>query len=490
MQLRLVVCLAVVSCTCRPGQLGQVEEAQLRASPMHLVLPAAYVGYPTSGVVEVANVGGTPASVEVSAAEPFSVETGQLELVTGESRSLVVRFAPTAAGLFDGVLRIGALEVTLAAEGLEVPVCSVPANVCEETRFEAEAGQCVTTLKEEGSSCQTRCIASGSCLAGACRGQLADCDDGNACTVDACGEAEGCVHSSRVCPAPAGRCQIARCDPLTGCGAEEAPDGTLCGPDDCKASEVDVCIAGKCVRRQRPDQGRCVNTWVPVNTPARSRHAMAYDLTRQRVVLFGGGSSGHFGDTWEWDGTTWVQRTPAMSPPARAGHAMAYDTARQRVVLFGGWNGVQSLADTWEWDGTTWVQRAPTTSPPAVSNHVMAYDVARQRVVVFSRDFGAVPIGTWEWDGTTWVQRMPTTSPPALINPALAYDMVRQRVVLFGHEVGGLADTWEWDGTTWVERTPAMSPPVRTNHAMTYDAVRQRVVLFGGYNGFQALSDT
>jgi len=64
------------------------------------------------------------------------------------------------------------------------------------------------------------------------------------------------------------------------------------------------------------------------------------------VVLVGGWG---LADTWEWDGSQWVQRTPATSPPPRwGGHAMAYDSLRGRVVLFGGSNGYNSyLGDTW-----------------------------------------------------------------------------------------------------------------------------------------------
>src|SRR5687768_10664468 len=74
---------------------------------------------------------------------------------------------------------------------------------------------------------------------------------------------------------------------------------------------------------------------------ARRYPAMAYDVARQRTVLFGGydASSYSLGDTWEWDGTSWIQRSPAASPAARVGPQMAYDAARQRTVLFGGWDG-------------------------------------------------------------------------------------------------------------------------------------------------------
>ena len=130
-------------------------------------------------------------------------------------------------------------------------------------------------------------------------------------------------------------------------------------------------------------------TWLLTLTPspiARFEHAMAYDSARDRVVVFGGYY--HFypvvGDTWEWDGSAWVERKPSTSPSARAGHAMAYDSARGRVVLFGGLSSSsEALADTWEWDGNTWIQRMPATSPPARHGHAMVYDSARGRLVLF-----------------------------------------------------------------------------------------------------------
>ena len=224
--------------------------------------------------------------------------------------------------------------------------------------------------------------------------------------------------------------------------------------------------------------------------PARYAHALAYDAARQRVVLFGEYDNNNYlnDTTWEWDGETWTQRTPPTSPPVRWGHALAYDAARQRVVLFGGRDtNYNSLNDTWEWDGTTWTQRTPPTNPPAWYDHALAYDAARQRVVLFG---GSGYNDTWEWDGETWTQRTPATSPPARYDHALAYDAARQRVVLFGGSGNGsLNDTWEWDGTTWTQRTPPTSPPARYHHALAYDAARQRVVLFGG-SGNGSLNDT
>jgi len=82
---------------------------------------------------------------------------------------------------------------------------------------------------------------------------------------------------------------------------------------------------------------------------------MAYDAARRQVVLFGGvnpNSGVLLNDTWVWDGSNWTQKSPQTSPPAREGHAMAYDIARGRVVLFGGLDAkMNTLNDTWLWDG-------------------------------------------------------------------------------------------------------------------------------------------
>ena len=142
--------------------------------------------------------------------------------------------------------------------------------------------------------------------------------------------------------------------------------------------------------------------------PARSEHALAFDAGRGRVVMFGGdGPSNALEDTWEWDGTTWTQATPATSPPARLGHTLAYDPIRDRVVLFGGagtTSGAPTFGDTWEWDGTTWTQLTPATAPAPRYHHAMVYFAGRSRMLLFGGTTGFLGTqgDTWEWDGTTW----------------------------------------------------------------------------------------
>lgn len=98
--------------------------------------------------------------------------------------------------------------------------------------------------------------------------------------------------------------------------------------------------------------------WTPVSTSvaphARWDHALAYDAARERVVLFGGLDSVCFavflGDTWEFTGTAWIPTGPTARPSRRFRHSMTYDITRERVVLFGG-IASELLADTWEYAG-------------------------------------------------------------------------------------------------------------------------------------------
>ena len=242
--------------------------------------------------------------------------------------------------------------------------------------------------------------------------------------------------------------------------------------------------------------------------PARIAHALAYDIARGRVVLFGGfGNSGVLSDTWEWDGTSWTEVTPytaKASPSARDFSALGYHSARGRVVLFGGRDpSNDALSDTWEWDGTSWTEVTPSlpnAKPSGRAAHALAYDNARERLVLFGGidSSDKVLSDTWEWDGTSWTEvtpSFPNENPPARLAHGLAYDRARDRVVLAGgfSNSGRFADTWVWDGTSWTDMTPrgaGDSFPARRYHAMAYDSARRRVVLFGGEGRSGLLWDT
>lgn len=478
---------ALAACDCVGPGLNNTPPPELAINPARLVLPDTYVGHPASATIRVANVGGQDASAEVRADAPFVSSVSSVQIVRGGFHEFTVEIPATDPGYFERVLRIGSVEVPVEARVNKVPACLTP-SVCSNASFDPVVHACVVTPHPEGKSCSTRCVLDGACIEGTCRGQFQPCDDGDACTLDACNEESGCIYLYRECVAPGDPCKVARCDSVLGCVAEVAPDGTLCGADDCRAAQVDVCIAGQCTSRPRPDTGRCVNTWLPTAIPPRMTHAFVFDAARGRAVVFGGHShDGPVNDTWEWDGAHWTQRLSASAPSPRYHVAAVYDSFRQRIVLFGGANASTlglPFADTWEWDGTNWVERMPVNSPPGREGAALAYDGARRVVILFGgrSSSGQELSDTWEWDGTNWRQLFPSASPSGRFTHSMTYDSVRHRVVLFGGVSGAISrsDTWEWNGTTWLEQAPAHVPPGGAGSALTFDPVRKRVVRVGG----------
>ena len=80
----------------------------------------------------------------------------------------------------------------------------------------------------------------------------------------------------------------------------------------------------------------------------RGFHKMV--TTNKGIILFGGIPEigpVRFRDTWEWDGKFWTQKQDG-GPAPRASHSMAYDITRNCVVLFGGEFNGPPLGDTWE----------------------------------------------------------------------------------------------------------------------------------------------
>jgi len=158
---------------------------------------------------------------------------------------------------------------------------------------------------------------------------------------------------------------------------------------------------------------------------------------------------------WEWDGTTWLQTTPAcvLGPrPARDGlrlhprahlifeggrfravlatcgmgwqllrrsagreafarrdHALVYDSVRQRIVLFA---QATHSTDTWEWDGTAWLHKAPI--PLRTLRHAMAYDSVAGDVL-----YGVCAVGVLNDNGNGTAPRGCRRHPPWIWNPFL-----------------------------------------------------------------------
>jgi hypothetical protein len=481
----VALCCVASSCRCDPPTINPVAP-RLVVTPQPLVFAPTFLGSRARASLSVRNAGDARADVTVSVAAPFSTSLVSLFVGAGDEQQLEVVFTPASEGIATGQLTLDALTVELSGEGLRVPQC-VASSVCVDTRFEPERSRCVEAPKPLGTACETNCVRGG-CANGVCEGVLKACDDSDACTIDACSEADGCSTTLRECPAPS-PCTVGVCTATTGCSLEPAPDGTLCGRDDCLSDRVDLCLNGVCTQRMRPETAQCSNRWVPLD---EAIGPTVFDVARDRVVLFSD-TLGTTAETWEWDRTSWRQRFPVDAPSARTGHALAYDAARRRVVLFGGSNVTGVLADTWEWDGMTWTRRVSTLSPPARAGHAMTYDPVKRVVVLFGGSSTAAARlhdDTWEWNGREWSERITANRPQGRVDHGLAYDSNRRRVVLFGGTAEKLtqgvtffepvAQTWELDGTNWVARTLPLEPAPRAHPLLAYDAVRRRVVLRAG----------
>ena len=239
--------------------------------------------------------------------------------------------------------------------------------------------------------------------------------------------------------------------------------------------------------------------------PARSEQAMTYDSKRGRVVMFSGrkestvlrGDHEFHNDTWVWQNGDWHLLETEHAPSGRVMHSMAYDRDRDRIVLFGGYDNPnvtevrEPLKDTWEFDGTDWVQ-VSTTGPDA-AKPLLTYDQARHETLMLAvNETNGTLMYRWNDESATW-ESIGGTLPTCVNEGAIAYQAHNQRVLAAGGvcttETPVLEETWEWDGSTWTKVT-TNSATRYVGAAVSYDTVRERLVRFGGNSAFSASPDS
>lgn len=222
---------------------------------------------------------------------------------------------------------------------------------------------------------------------------------------------------------------------------------------------------------------------------------MTFDGATGNVVLFGGeGEAGAFADTWTWDGSSWTQQNPSVSPPGRVSAAMTYDPGLKLVLMWGGAT-VQGagLDDFWAWDGSTWKQLQPSSGPPADSANghrpapLLTYD-SRRKVDVLIRDGTSVASGqpdVWTWNGIAWTQVASAQAPSDFWGNG-AYDPSTGAVWMFGIGSSTGPQTWSFDGATWTQHPENHGPSLADQGAnltevppAVYSAVANGVVLVG-----------
>ena len=220
----------------------------------------------------------------------------------------------------------------------------------------------------------------------------------------------------------------------------------------------------------------------------RHTFGMCYDEVRNVIVMFGGSNNSYVpnGETWEFDPVTltWTNATPAgPNPVARWGCKLAYDISRNRTVLYGGWSGAGFTNNTWEWDGVSWTQITTNNIPSPRDRFGMCYDLARNKIVLFGGISAQESDETWEYDGLDWTLIPTATTPPPRQKNYMAYDVLRGVSIMQGGQANAvqLLDCWEYDGVNW-RLVPSTPTPARGENATCYDLLRGRVVVFGGYS--------
>jgi hypothetical protein len=274
------------------------------------------------------------------------------------------------------------------------------------------------------------------------------------------------------------------------------------------------------------------DTWLPALTttapPARAAAGFEFDPALGKDVLFGGFdrqsnvqqtgaicnfAAGYgdclFDDTWTWDGLSWTQLAPPVSPPQHYDFSMSFDPVTTTLYLFGG--VFQSGAaggfanDTWGFDGTTWTQE-DLNAPDELVAPMLAREPQLDTAILFG-GVGEYTIDysnqTWRWDGS-WHLLDPAGSPPPRAAGAMVFDPRANDTVLFGGlfqpstQAGTgsayvMNDTWTWDGYNWTERNPTDAPTARAYPNLVYDAAHNELLLFGGSQsatGGPGLNDT
>jgi hypothetical protein len=194
--------------------------------------------------------------------------------------------------------------------------------------------------------------------------------------------------------------------------------------------------------------------------------SVADDLATHQVVLFGGVDD--WNKTWVWNGTSWIELHPALSPPGRYAAAAAYDPQTKMVMLFGGRTEPGTpVHDTWGWDGTNWQPLDSGAAGPAPGEGSdMAWDPALSEMVLTTSS-GVIgsPGATWIWAGTHWSRPDGSDLPSGAFYSPMWFDPTTKWLIAVAccedlpPVTGAVNTTWRWDGFKWsLLATPDDSP--------------------------------
>ncbi|WP_298903024.1 kelch repeat-containing protein [uncultured Psychroserpens sp.] len=132
------------------------------------------------------------------------------------------------------------------------------------------------------------------------------------------------------------------------------------------------------------------NMWTQLNfitdPPPRLQHKTAYDASQNKIVLFGGFNRTEnekhvYGDTWELDKTGWTLKSNTKEL-ARDHHALVYNHTIEKVILFGGYNNGY-YGDTQIWNGRNWTLDSTNETLARAGKPGLIYHDALKKIILF-----------------------------------------------------------------------------------------------------------
>jgi N-acetylneuraminic acid mutarotase len=240
---------------------------------------------------------------------------------------------------------------------------------------------------------------------------------------------------------------------------------------------------------------------------ARHGHAMVYEPTRGKIILFGGTSMASYfaglNDTWLYDpaANTWTMLTPAGEvPQARSAHSMSYDPVGKKVILFGGTVQSHCLGDTWAYDpaANVWTQLTPLGGVPSPRcGASLVFDPGLNKFLLFGGRDSADLSDLWTFDpvANAWARLSPVGETPGARSFAgMVYDPGTRRTILFGGNAQGngyLDDTWAYDSAAnaWT-KSDGDAPPGRFACGLVFLPEAGKALLFGGADRSAVFADT
>jgi hypothetical protein len=236
----------------------------------------------------------------------------------------------------------------------------------------------------------------------------------------------------------------------------------------------------------------------PEHPPRRIDYAMAYVPFLHAIVMHGGWAPPNWiptNEAWKWDGQGW-SRLVIAGAPAFAHHSMAFDSSRNVLVVCGRPTpGEGSEYQIWQFDGTRWYRKANVpVHPDAQGDPKLTYDEHRSRLVLYVAHYAGTT-EVWEFDGDNWrLARSPHRPARCDDNGCLfQYDDTLGKSVLVGEErtarqalawddhewgmAGGSGtQTWLWDGADWT-RVTGEQPSRAVWGGLAFDTERDQLLL-------------